>query len=64
MMSFDLALLALVAAVWLLLALAYALVPALAMPGAALLWGAGGVAFLTLAWRIRAAERGASGSCR
>jgi hypothetical protein len=59
-MSLDLALVALVAAVWLLLAAAYALVPALAMPGAALLWGAGGAAFAALAWRIRAAERGAS----
>ena len=57
-MSLDLALVALVAAVWLLLAAAYALVPMLAMPGAAFLWGSGGLAFALLAWRIRAAARG------
>ena len=59
-MTLDLALIALVAAVWLLLAAAYALVPMLAMPGAAILWGMGGRAFALLAWRIRAAARGTS----
>lgn len=54
-MSLDLVLVTLVAAVWLLLAALYALVPAFAMPGAALLWGTGGIAFAALAWRIRAA---------
>jgi hypothetical protein len=64
MMSLDFALVALVAAVWLLLAMVYALVPAFAMPGATLLWGTGGVAFAVLAWRIRAAEHGPSGPRR
>jgi hypothetical protein len=59
-MSLDLALVLLVAAVWLLLAAAYALVPMLAMPGAALLWGSGGILFALFAWRIRAAERQAT----
>lgn len=59
-MSFDLALVLLVAAVWLLLAAAYALVPLLAMPGAAALWGSGGLVFALLAWRTRAAERGST----
>ena len=59
-MSLDLALVLLVAAVWLLLAAAYALVPMLAMPGAAVLWGGGGIVFALLAWRIRAAEHGPS----
>jgi hypothetical protein len=59
-MSLDLTLVALVAAIWLLLAAAYTLVPMLAMPGAALLWGSGGIAFALLAWRIHVAERGSS----
>lgn len=59
-MSLDLALVALVAAVWLLLAAAYALVPMLAMPGAAVLWGSGGIVFVLLAWRIRTVERSIS----
>lgn len=59
-MNLDLTLVALVAAVWLLLAAAYALVPMLAMPGAAVLWGSGGIVFAALAWRIRVAERGSS----
>lgn len=59
-MSLDLTLVVLVAAVWLLLGAAYALVPMLAMPGAAILWGSGGVVFALLAWRIRTAVRGAA----
>jgi hypothetical protein len=54
-MSLDLALVTIVAVVWLLLATAYALVPMLAMPGAALLWGSGGVVFALLALGIRIA---------
>ncbi len=56
-MSLDLALVTLVAVVWLLLAAAYALVPMLAMPGAALLWGSGGVVFALLALAVRVAGR-------
>lgn len=63
-MSLDLALVALVAAVWLLLAAAYALVPMLAMPGAAVLWGSGGIVFALLAGCIRAAERGTASNPR
>lgn len=51
-MSLDLGLFLLVAIVWAVLALAYALVPMFAMPGAALLWGVGALAFALIAWRI------------
>lgn len=57
-MTDDLALFLLVALVWALLAAAYALVPMLAMPGAALLWGAGATVFALIAWRVHAAGCG------
>lgn len=56
-MSNDVKLLLLVAAVWLLLALAYALVPMLNMPGGALAWGSGAALFLGLAVWAGKAER-------
>ncbi len=61
-MTDDLALFLLVALVWALLAAAYALVPMLAMPGAALLWGAGAVVFALIARRVHAAGRTAGRS--
>ena len=56
-MSLDLGLFLLVAIVWALLALAYALVPMFAMPGAALLWGTGALVFALIAWRIHGIRR-------
>ncbi|OHC74949.1 MAG: hypothetical protein A3G18_01335 [Rhodospirillales bacterium RIFCSPLOWO2_12_FULL_58_28] len=56
-MSNDIKLLVLVAVVWLLLALAYALVPMLNMPGGALAWGSGAALFMLLAFWAGKAER-------
>lgn len=56
-MSEDGWLLAGTALVWAVLAAAYALVPALHMPGATLLWGSGAAIFLALALAVRRAER-------
>jgi hypothetical protein len=44
-------------AVWALLAVVYATVPALAMPGYAVVWGLGSLVFLALAAVIAVAER-------
>lgn len=56
-MTEDSILIAIVAAVWAALALLYAFVPMLAMPGGALVWGAGAAIFVALAALIAAAER-------
>ena len=56
-MTEDSWLIGLVFVVWAALALAYGLVPAFAMPGAALVWGAGAALFLALAIMIAIAER-------
>ncbi len=57
-MDEDVAALALVFAVWALLAAAYALVPMLNMPDAARVWGAGAAVFLALAvWVARSRRR-------
>lgn len=48
-MDEDVLTLAIVFAVWALLAAAYALVPMLAMPDAARVWGAGAAVFFALA---------------
>lgn len=56
-MTEDTLLIAAVAVVWTVLALLYAFVPMLDMPGAALIWGAGAVVFLALTTAIAAAER-------
>ncbi len=62
-MSDDSRLIALVALVWSVLAAAYALVPALDMPGSALVWGIGAALFWTLAILVaRAERRGARGT--
>lgn len=55
-MTEDSALIAIVAVIWAVLALLYAVVPMLDMPGSALMWGAGAVVFLVLAAAIAAAE--------
>ncbi|MBF0354143.1 MAG: hypothetical protein HQL43_02790 [Alphaproteobacteria bacterium] len=52
-MSQDVLLLGLISAVWAVLALAYALVPMLNMPGSALIWGSGAGLFLGLALWVR-----------
>lgn len=56
-MSDDRWLVILVFAVWAVLALLYATVPMLHMPGGARIWGAGAVIFLVLALVVLAAER-------
>ena len=56
MRSLDLILLASTAAVWALLALAYATVEMIAMPAAAIVWGAGAVVFAILAGLLAVAE--------
>lgn len=56
-MSEDSWLIILVAAVWSILAAAYALVPELDMPGSALVWGIGAALFSTLAVFVARAER-------
>jgi hypothetical protein len=48
-MSGDVVLFLVVFAVWLVLAVVYAAVPALAMPGYAVVWGLGALVFLALA---------------
>jgi hypothetical protein len=53
----DSILIAIVAAVWTALALLYAFVPMLGMPGGALVWGAGAAIFAALAALTAAAER-------
>jgi hypothetical protein len=55
-MTSDSGLFATVAAVWTVLALAYALVPMLAMPGAASLWGVGAALFALIVLAVRRAE--------
>ena len=62
-MKEDSVLLAVVFAVWALLALLYATVPMLAMPGYASVWGWGSVIFLLLAVLVAFAEvRGRRGN--
>lgn len=56
-MTEDSILIVIVATVWTVLALLYAFVPMLDMPGAALIWGAGAAVFLVLAAVTVAAER-------
>jgi|DewCreStandDraft_4_1066084.scaffolds.fasta_scaffold00150_111 hypothetical protein len=56
-MSEDVRILAIAAAVWAVLASAYALVPAFHMPGAAPLWGTGALLFLGLAVAAARAEK-------
>jgi hypothetical protein len=56
-MTEDSLLIAAVATVWLVLALLYAFVPMLDMPGGALIWGAGAAVFLALTSAILVAER-------
>lgn len=56
-MSEDGWLLAATALVWAALAAAYALLPALAMPGATLLWGSGAVVLLAIVAAVVGAER-------
>jgi hypothetical protein len=56
-MSEDAVLIAIVFAVWAVLAALYATVPMLHMPAAALLWGVGAVLFMALAALILAADR-------
>ena len=55
-MTDDFLLLLVVCAVWAALALLYALVPAFAMPGAAVVWGGGAAVFMVLALAVAAAE--------
>lgn len=56
-MTQDTIIIALVAAVWTVLAVLYGTLPVLDMPGAALVWGAGAALFAALAVAIAAAER-------
>jgi hypothetical protein len=56
-MKQELWLLAVVSAVWAVLALLYATVPMLHMPGYATVWGGGALIFLILALAIAAAWR-------
>jgi membrane associated rhomboid family serine protease len=56
-MTEDTIIVALVAAVWAVLALLYAALPAFDMPGAAPVWGAGAALFALLAAAMAAAER-------
>jgi len=53
----DILLFLAVFAVWLLLAIAYAVIPALAMPGYAVVWGWGAVVFAGLALGVALAVR-------
>ncbi len=55
-MTDDSLLVLVVSAVWMVLALLYALVPAFAMPGAAVVWGGGAAVFMVLAVAVAAAE--------
>jgi hypothetical protein len=57
-MSRDVLLFLAVFAVWLALAIVYAAVPALAMPGYAVVWGLGSLVFLALALILRRRGRG------
>ena len=57
-MNEDSLLLAIVALVWAALALLYAVVPMLHMPGSALVWGAGAALFLALAGCVHPAVGG------
>lgn len=63
-MNSDAVLFALVFAVWLALAAMYAMVPAFAMPGYAVVWGWGSLVFLVLAaltaFAVRRARRRAA----
>lgn len=63
-MTSDLGLFIAVAVVWTVLALAYALVPMLAMPGAAPLWGVGAALFALIALAVRRTEAGRPGPAR
>lgn len=56
-MKDDMVLIAVVFVVWAVLAVLYATVPMLSMPGFAVVWGAGAVIFLLLALLIGAATR-------
>ena len=56
-MKDDMVLMAVVFVVWAVLAVLYATVPMLSMPGFAVVWGAGAVIFLLLALLIGAAAR-------
>jgi len=56
-MSLDAFLLGLIGAVWGVLALLYAYVPAFHMPGSTLVWGVGAALFLGLAGWAHAARR-------
>jgi len=56
-MKDDMVLMAIVFVVWAVLAVLYATVPMLSMPGFAVVWGVGAVIFLLLALLIRAASR-------
>lgn len=56
-MTDDFRLIAAVAAVWSALALIYALVPMLYMPGNAEVWGLGALIFVGLAFFLRRAEK-------
>jgi hypothetical protein len=56
-MSEDTGLIAAVGGVWALLAILYATVPMLDMPGSVTIWGGGAVLFLALAGVLALAER-------
>lgn len=56
-MNFDVRLLLVVFAVWVALALLYATVPMLHMPGYALVWGVGALVFLALAGLLASAPQ-------
>lgn len=56
-MNEDSLLFAIVFAVWLALAIIYATVPMIAMPGYAVVWGWGALVFLGLAGLVAAASR-------
>ncbi len=58
-MKFDVALFLAVFAVWAVLAVVYATVPTLSMPGYATVWGWGALVFLALAAVIVVAGNGA-----
>lgn len=57
MMTDDVWLIVLVAAIWAALAALYAFVPMFNMPGSALVWGSGALVFLCLAALAVCAER-------
>lgn len=63
-MSEDAWLIVAVGAVWVALAGLYAFEPMFAMPGGALVWGAGAVIFLALSALIARADGRATGSMR